>query len=89
MAARPSTRKRPQQSPLPFRRNGRRRPGAGRKPKGEKAGVSHRPRAALAARFPAQVTMKLRRGLPRLRSEREYASLRTAFAAGCDRAGSA
>ena len=74
---------RPQQGVLPFRQNGGRRPGAGRKPKGEKAGVSHAPRALLAARFPAHVTLKLSRGLPRLRSKNEYAVLRAAFAAGC------
>jgi len=75
--------KRPHQGVLPFRQNGGRRPGAGRKPKGEKAGVSHAPRALLAARFPAHVTMKLLRGLPRLRSKNEYAAVRAAFAAGC------
>jgi hypothetical protein len=74
----------PLQGVLPFRRQrGGSRAGAGRKPKGEKAGVSHRPRAQLAARFPAHVTLKLQRGLPRLRSRREYAALRAAFAAGC------
>ena len=31
--------------------------------------------------------MKLRQGLPRLRNPREYAALRAAFRAGCDRAG--
>jgi REP element-mobilizing transposase RayT len=31
------------------------------------------------------VTLKLRSGLPRLRSRREYAALRAAFAAGCAR----
>lgn len=31
-------------------------PGAGRKPKGERAGVPHRPRAPLASRFPVHVT---------------------------------
>src|SRR5215510_7712190 len=76
--------KQPQQGVLPFRRRrGGSRAGAGRKPKGEKAGVSHAPRALLAARFPAHVTLKLVRGLPRLRSKREYAALRAAFAAGC------
>ena len=50
--------------------------------------VGHGPRALLAARFPAHVTMKLLRGLPRrLRSKREYTALRGAFAAGCDRHG--
>ncbi|HEX6813843.1 MAG TPA: hypothetical protein VF384_19635 [Planctomycetota bacterium] len=68
---------------LPFRQRGGRRPGAGRKPKGGKAGVSHAPRALLAARFPAHVTLKLLRGLPRLRHKAEYAALRAAFVAGC------
>ena len=49
---------------LPFPcQHGGRRAGAGRKPKGEKAGVSHRERAALAMRFPVHVTVKLRQGL--------------------------
>jgi len=87
MAARTRPKNKSHQGALPFRQNGGRRAGAGRKPNGEKAGVSHRPRALLAARFPAHITMKLQRGLPRLRSKREYASLRAAFAAGCDRAG--
>ncbi len=78
---------RPKQVELPFRQNGGRRPGAGRKPKGEQALVSHAPRALLAARFPAHVTMKLLRGLPKLRNRPEYASLLATFAAGCDRAG--
>jgi REP element-mobilizing transposase RayT len=71
---------------LPFRpgRGGPRR-GAGRKPKGEKAGIRHRQREVLASRNPVHVTVKLCRGLPRLRSKREYAALRAAFAAGCCR----
>jgi REP element-mobilizing transposase RayT len=72
---------------LPFRQRGGAREGAGRKPKGEMAGVRHGPRAALAARFPVHVTLRLRRGLPRLRRRPEYAALRAAFAAGCDRFG--
>ena len=72
---------------LPFKEWGGRRPGAGRKPKGERAGVSHAPRAKLAARFPVHATAKLSRGLPKLRQKREYAALRAAFAAGCDRFG--
>ncbi|HEX5054799.1 MAG TPA: transposase [Planctomycetota bacterium] len=87
MAASVRKRRKPQQGVLPFRQNGGRRAGAGRKPNGDKAGVSHAPRAALAARFPAHVTLKLQRGLQRLRSRREYAALRAAFAAGCDRNG--
>ena len=81
------TKTKPRQGVLPFRQNGGRRAGSGRKPNGEKAGVGHGPRAVLAARFPAHVTAKLTRGLPRLRSKREYAALRVAFAAGCSRNG--
>jgi REP element-mobilizing transposase RayT len=72
---------------LPFKQHGGARPGAGRKPRGEKAGVSHRTRAKLAGRFPVHVTVSLVRGLPGLRHGREYAVLRGAFAAGCDRFG--
>ena len=60
---------------------GGRRAGAGPKPKGERAGVSHRTRAALASRFPVHVTMKLRSGLPTLRSRGAFAVLTAAFAA--------
>lgn len=73
---------------LPFRpgRGGRRK-GAGRKPKGEVAGVSHRQREALASRFPVHVTVKVSQGLPRLRRRRERKALMAAFAAGCERQG--
>jgi REP element-mobilizing transposase RayT len=68
---------------LPFRApHGGCRKGAGRKPKGQTAGVGHRQRAALAARYPVHVTVKLRQGLPKLRRKAEYAALRVAFAAG-------
>jgi REP element-mobilizing transposase RayT len=79
----PRQKKKLQQGVLPFRQRGGSRAGAGRKPKGEKAGVSHARRALLAARFPAHVTLKLLRELPRLRSKNEYAVLRAAFRAGC------
>jgi hypothetical protein len=72
---------------LPFKLNGGARPGAGRKPKGEKAGVPHRRRRDFQARCPVHVTVKLRPGLARLRKGREYRALRAAFAAGCDRMG--
>ena len=62
-----------------FLRRGGRRPGAGRKPKGEKAGVPHRHRAKLASRHPVHVTLKLERGLPRLRNKAAYRVLRRAF----------
>jgi hypothetical protein len=71
---------------LPARGHGGRRPGAGRPPK-PGAGVSHAPRPVLKDRFPVHVTVKLRRGLPRLRLRSAYAALRAAFTAG--RAGGA
>ena len=72
---------------LPFRPGrGGARPGSGRKPKiPGQPGVDHRPRAPLANRFPVHVTLKLRSGLPRLRSKATYDALRAAFAAGCAR----
>ena len=74
---------------LPFPRMnwGGRRKGAGRKPKGDRAGVSHRSRAALASLFPVHVTTRLVRGLPSLRSQGVYAVLRAAFAKGCEHNG--
>ena len=59
---------------------GGKRRGAGRKPKGERAGVSHAMRPRLAARFPVLVTMRLRAGLETLRSDKSHALIREAFA---------
>ena len=70
-----------------FMRRGGARKGAGRKPKGLKAGVSHRERAALAARYPVHVTLRLGQGLPRLRNKRAYGVLREAFRKGSERFG--
>jgi REP element-mobilizing transposase RayT len=80
----------PGQLELRFRGRGwgGKRKGAGRKPKnGSVAGVKHRPRAAMAARYPAHVTMKLRTGLPKLRRKAEHAALRGAFTKGKERFG--
>jgi len=63
------------------------REGAGRKPKGDRAGVSHRQREAVASRHPVHVTVRRREGLPSCRTKGSYAALRAAFAAGCDRFG--
>jgi putative transposase len=62
-----------------FRRGGKRR-GAGRKPKGPKALVSHAKRDPLAARHPVLVTTRLRTGLPGLRRPDAFAVLEKAFA---------
>jgi hypothetical protein len=63
---------------------GGRRPGAGRKP-GPARRVPHRRRSGVAARFPAHVTVKLRAGLPSLRSVQLVRSLERSFAAACNR----
>jgi REP element-mobilizing transposase RayT len=86
--ARATESSRPTQPTLPFRPgHGGKRLGAGRKPKGQQAGVSHASRAPLAARFPVHVTAKLREHLPALRRKDAYQALRQAFASGCDRNG--
>src|SRR5262245_20700087 len=66
---------------LTFSRRGGVRRGAGRKPKGAKALVSHATRPALAARFPVLVTLKLARGLPSLRRANEREPLLRSLAA--------
>jgi len=70
-----------------YREWGGPRRGAGRKPKGETALVSHGRRAVLANRYPVHVTTRLQGGLPRLRRKAEYRVLREAFAKGCARFG--
>jgi len=60
--------------------HGGRRAGAGRKPKGARAGVPHRTRTALKERHPLHVTLRLRDGLQGLRKERELRVLHGCFA---------
>jgi hypothetical protein len=60
---------------------GGRRDGAGPKTKGERVGVSHRAREALASRFPVHVTMKVKSGLPSLRRGRAHSIVIAALAA--------
>jgi len=73
------------QTEFGFVRWGGKRRGAGRKPKGERAGVSHAKRPKLCQRFPVHVTVRLRRGLPSLRCKEAYLVLKRAFAAGAMR----
>ena len=88
MMATKSKRRKPKQGELPYRSWGGVRKGAGRKPKnGIAAGVAHDVRAELKQRHPAHVTLKLKSGLPRLRSKAEYAAIRAAFVKGMDRFG--
>ena len=80
--------KEPEQAQFAFPNGwGGRRKGAGPKPRGERAGVSHRERAPLASRFPVAVTLRVKAGLPSLRDLREFAAVRGAIVAGCERAG--
>src|SRR5688572_13009396 len=60
---------------------GGKRRGAGRKPAGERAGVSHTKREKLAPRFPVLVTMRVRAGLASLRADDVHELLRRIFAA--------
>jgi hypothetical protein len=63
------------------------RPGAGRKPNGPKALVSHHERPKLEPRFPVLVTQELLAGLPNLRHRDELAVLHAAFGAARERHG--
>ena len=84
----PRKRTRPRQIDLPFGNgHGGARRGAGRKPKGRLPGVAHTTRTALPPRHPLHVTVKLRKGLPKLRQHRERAVLLAAFAVAKQRAG--
>ena len=58
------------QQAIVFSRRGGRRAGAGRKPRGARALVSHAARAALSGREPVLVTMKMRREIWNLRARR-------------------
>ena len=78
---------RDRQTEFGFANWGGKRRGAGRKPKGEKAGVSHARRAKLAERFPVHVTLKVVKGLPNLRRKESFRELERAFGAGAERFG--
>jgi len=70
-----------------FRTWGGKRKGAGRKPKGETAGVKHRRRPVLKARFPVHVTLRMSRGVWNLRTRRCFGALSRAFWGGANRFG--
>jgi putative transposase len=85
MAAAP--RKKPHQTGFAWRAWGGKRQGAGRKPKGDKAGVSHRERPALASRYPVHVTLRVCSDVPNLRTRRCIRAIERAFIAGNERFG--
>ena len=74
----------PRQEELPFPAGrGGRRQGAGRKPRGARAGVAHRPRPAIRRKTPVHVTVRL---VPEVGSARRFKlapAMRKALAGGC------
>lgn len=77
-------RKHPVQLALRAGRGGARK-GAGRKPKGERAGISHLRRPALAARFPVHVTLRMLPHVWNLRSRRSFRVFDQAVRVAADR----
>jgi REP element-mobilizing transposase RayT len=63
----PKSRSKARQSEFRFLNRGGKRRGAGRKPRGKRAGVSHATRPKLSRHEPALVTLRLVAGLPTLR----------------------
>jgi REP-associated tyrosine transposase len=72
---------------MKFRTWGGARKGAGRRPREERAGVSHRSRAEFPHRFPIHVTVRMKDGVWGLRSRRCFAVLARAFWGGGDQFG--
>ena len=70
-----------------FLRRGGKRKGAGRKPQGRKAGVSHDTREKVDRHSPVLVTVKLRDCLCNLRKVGEMCVLRRALRTGANRSG--
>lgn len=68
--------------PLAFRPRGGARRGAGRPPKGNRAGVSHGRRPRIGRHHPVHVTMRVQAGVPSLRAPRLFVCVRGALAAG-------
>jgi len=71
------TRRGPAQLPL-WKPRGSKRPGAGRKPKGPRAGSPHKVRPALAARYPVHVVLRVVGAVGSLRRRFTYRAIREA-----------
>jgi len=72
-----------QELPMPgVRTRGGKRAGAGRKPKGARAGVAHRPRPIIRRKTPVHVTVKLRPEVGSLRRRKLIDAMRGAFRKG-------
>jgi REP element-mobilizing transposase RayT len=77
----------PRQLDLAFRTWGGARKGAGRKRASARPNVSHLKRAPLDGNQPVLVTMRVRRGVPNLRTQRAMSGVRLALAGGRRRFG--
>src|SRR5712691_10418254 len=66
---------------------GGKRRGAGRKPAGPRAGVTHRRRPALSPRYPVHATLRVLPHVWNLRSRRSFRAVGRAFAGGRERDG--
>ncbi len=75
------SRKRIVQGELRFRTWGGKREGAGRKPAGARAGVSHAARPNHHGRHPAHVTLRVGKGLPSLRRQAVFIDVRRSIGA--------
>ncbi len=81
-------RPRPAQQDLPLpARHGGARDGAGRKPKPGRRRVAHATRPVVKKDWPMHVTVRLKRGVPRLRNFTLATVLRRAFVNGCKKKG--
>lgn len=80
-----TTPRRPRQLGLEFRTWGGKRAGAGRKPRGAKAGVTHRPRPEWRQRRPLHVTLRMAPHVYNLRSRRSFRVIEAALWVGGDR----
>ncbi len=81
-AARP---RRPRQLGLEFRTWGGKRAGAGRKPRGARAGVAHRSRGDWTGVMPLHVTLRMAPHVYNLRSRRSFRVIAAALRLGGDR----
>ena len=79
--------RRTRQLELRFHRRGGKRPGAGRKPKGKVAGVSHLRRPQFARLLPAHVTLRMAPHVYNLRSRRSFTIIGRALGKAADRFG--
>lgn len=75
------------QEVLVFSRRGGRRKGAGRKPKGDRPGVPHVRRESFPRGTPIHVTVRVRKGVPNLRSRKAVRVIAKCFEAACERLG--